>query len=107
MDRAAIFFLFFIVNDYVEVGAVRWYLEQIAHDVRLLGVGRAVAVRVARHEVGTRLHQLAVEHDPIVVLDALGRYLAAQHPRTGAHSSTSAAASAGSGAARGSTQSAP
>ena len=70
------------------------YLQQLADNVRLLGVGRTVAVSVARHEVGARFHQLPMEHDAVFVLDVLGRcvYAGSTHrSRRWAAGSTAAA----------------
>lgn len=44
------------------------HLEQLAHRVRLLSIRRAVAVSVAGHEIGARLHQFPVEGDSVLVL---------------------------------------
>ena len=60
-----------------------FYFQQPGDGLRLRGVRRAVAVSVARHQIGTRLHQLAVEGNPRLVLDAFGGRSVARIGRSG------------------------
>lgn len=83
----------------------RIYFQDPSDRLRLLGVRRAVAVRVARHQIRTGFHQFAMEGDPRLILDALGRAsirAGVGRPRSGrppgvvaAQASTADAAAAG------------